>query len=162
MGHSSPRGSVKAKRQPSPRGVASETRGFGGLVPHAVAGFQVVCCAEGTYWGAQRATQYTPGDTRGTPLVGGWVGLEALGILTRMGRDLGSVVLPEYMNGLQNFSPTRPSAKSEKRSVFVDFSGVNNRLKESQKRTPHARPRGTPNSFAEWGCKGQSPCLADV
>ena len=45
--------------------------------------------------------------------MGGWVGLDALGILTRMGRDLGSVVLPEYLSGLQNFSPTRRSAKSE-------------------------------------------------
>ena len=88
--------------------------------------------------------------------------LTALGILTRMGRDLGSVVLPEYMNGLQNFSPTRPSAKSEMRSVLVDFSGANNRLKESQRRPPHARLRGTPNRFAERGCKGQSPCLANV
>ena len=92
--------------------------------------------------------------------MGGWVGLEALGILTRMGRDIGSVVLPEYMNGLQNFSPTRQSAKSEMRSVLVDFSGVNNRLKESQRRPPSRASKGNAQPLRRMGMQGAKPLLS--
>ena len=87
------------------------------------------------------------------------MGIDALGILTRMGRDLGSVVLPEYLSGLQNFSPTRRSAISAKAAGsrrFFSRKQSTERIAEEDCR--HARQRGTPESSAGWG-QGAKPLM---
>ena len=86
------------------------------------------------------------------------MGLEALGILTRMGRDLGSVVLPEHMSGLQNFSPTRRSAKSEKAVGSRRFF----RRKQSSERiaeeTAFTRAQGErPTAPQDGDARGKAP-----
>ena len=90
--------------------------------------------------------------------MGGWVGLEALGILTRMGRDLGSVVLPEYMKGLQNFSPTRPSAKCENAVGSRRFFRCKQSPERIAEETAFTRAQGErPTAPQDGDARGKAP-----
>ena len=116
-------------------------------------------CRRHVLGGATRHTIH-PGDARGTPLVGGWVGLEALGILTRMGRDLGSVVLPEYLSGLQNFSPTRRSAKSENAVGSRRFFRCKQSPERIAEETASRAPKGNAQPLRRMGMQGAKPLLS--
>ena len=87
------------------------------------------------------------------------MGIDALGILTRMGRAPGSVVLPEYLSGLQNFSPTRRSAISAKAAGsrrFFSRKQSTERIVEEDCR--HARQRERPKAPQD-GVQGAKPLM---